>query len=250
MKEIIVLPLVGVAAFVLIQVSSHYIAVESKDRNPTMKPPESIEHFTFGYRDSIADSLWIRTIQDFEYCGAQAAAKTNGETKTWDVDPTLQKAMVGAQCEKGWTFHMLNEITDLSPKFEIIYTMGAPGLSIIVDDREGAEILFDKGIRALPKNWQIPYMAAYHALFETRKYEKAGDLLKLVGDLGGPEWVYFLATRVYSRAGRAELGKAVIERYIKNFAEDEVPERAKRRLDEINAVLEDERGKDPGSSSP
>ena len=165
------------------------------------------------------------------------------EDPRWDADTSLAQPLKEARCQQGWAFHMLNEITDLSPKFEIVYTMGAPGLSIMVDDRLGAEVIFDKGIVALPKNWQIPYMAAYHALFETRKFEKAGDLLRRVGDLGGPEWVYFLATKVYSRAGRAELGKAVIEDYIKNFPPNEVPIRAKQRLAEVEAILAEEKTK-------
>lgn len=235
-------PFIALLAFGWIQVFGHLNLVESKDRAPTMVPPENIERFTFGYRDSIADSLWIRTIQDFEYCGSQA--KELGEAApVFPGVPELEKQMAKAKCEKGWAFHMLNEITDLSPKFEVIYTMGAPGLSIVVDDREGAEILFDKGIAALPKNWQIPYMAGYHAMYETRKFEKAGDLLKRAGDLGAPEWVYFLATRFYSRAGRAELGRAVLLEYIKNFPPDEVPPRALDRLREVEAVLAEEKAK-------
>ncbi|MCB0384205.1 MAG: hypothetical protein KDD43_02335, partial [Bdellovibrionales bacterium] len=71
MKDVVILSAVALIAFGVIQVSSHFIAVEAKDRNPTLRPPENIEHFTFGYRDSIADGLWIRTIQDFEFCGSQ-----------------------------------------------------------------------------------------------------------------------------------------------------------------------------------
>lgn len=221
------------------------VANQSVDRHPTLLPPENIEHFTFGYGDSIADSLWIRSIQDMEFCGATsvtAQVSQFDEPKSpVQTDPTGAPKSA-AQCKKGWAFHMLNEITDLSPKFEIVYTMGATGLSILVDDREGAEIIFDKGVVAFPRVWQISYTAAYHALFETGNLEKGARLLKQAGDSGAPAWVYFLATHVYSQAGLAELGKAVVEEYIQKFPPDEVPLRAKQRLAEVEAILRKERG--------
>jgi len=243
-KELVKIWLALVLSFVVIQVTGQQIKMAAKGRHPIMIPPKNIEHFSFGYSDSLADSFWIRTIQSFEYCGAEGdSSKIIPESPRWDADASLEKPQKLARCQKGWAFHMLNEITDLSPKFKIIYTMGAPGLSIVVDDREGAEVIFDKGVVALPHNWQIPYMAAYHALFETRKFEKAAKLLHQTGDRGGPEWVYFLASRVYSRAGRAELGRAVITQYIKNFAPDKVPKRAKQRLAEVEAILAKEKSK-------
>jgi len=238
MQNLVKIWLALALSFAVTQFASQKIEVESKERTPFMIPPKNIEHFSFGYRDSIADSFWVRTIQNFEYCGAEGdSSQIISEAPRWDADSSLEKPQKQARCQKGWGFHMLNEITDLSPKFETIYTMAAPGLSIVVDDREGAEIIFDKGIEAFPDNWQIPYMAAYHALFETRKFEKAAQLLYKVGDLGGPEWVYFLATKVYSRIGQAELGLAVITQYIKNFEPDKIPEHAKKRLAEVQAML-------------
>ncbi|MBK9039695.1 MAG: hypothetical protein IPL83_11120 [Bdellovibrionales bacterium] len=221
------------------------VANQSEDRHPMLLPPENIEHFTFGYGDSIADSLWIRSIQDMEFCGATAVtaqvSQFDEPKSSVQTDPTGTPKSP-AQCKKGWAFHMLNEITDLSPKFEIVYTMGATGLSILVDDREGAEIIFDKGVVAFPRVWQISYTAAYHALFETGNLEKGARLLKQAGDSGAPGWVYFLATHVYSQAGLAELGKAVVEEYIQKFPPDEVPLRAKQRLAEVEAILRKERG--------
>lgn len=231
---------------------AHYfgqiVSMQAKQRNPLLVPPENIEHFAFGYADTLADSFWLRTIQDFEYCGSSASGlhldldklKNESQSDSYQGSQS-QTPLKPARCEKGWAFRMLNEITDLSPKFEIIYTMAAPGLSIVVDDREGAEILFDKGIQALPEIWQIPYMAGYHALYETQKLDKAARLLHLAGQLGAPEWVYFLATRISTRVGMAEFGKKVITEYIERFPPDEVPERARQRLREVEAVLKEER---------
>ncbi len=221
------------------------VASQSEDRHPTLLPPENIEHFTFGYGDSIADSLWIRSIQDMEFCGS--AAVTAQVSQFDEPKSPVQTDPIGtpkspAQCKRGWAFHMLNEITDLSPKFEIVYTMGATSLSVLVGDREGAEIIFDKGVVAFPRIWKIPYTAAYHALFETGNFEKGARLLKQAGDAGAPNWVYSLATHAYSQAGLAELGKAVVEEYIQKFPPDEVPLRAKQRLAEVEAILRKERG--------
>lgn len=256
MKSHLLYSLVILSSFLLTHYFGLLVDAKTSSRDPFVIPPENIEHFAFGYAESLADSLWLRTIQDIEYCGSknkevslkavENKRSINSSGHASDILPPLagdQKdelskgSAAAAKCRKGWSFHMLDEITDLSPKFETIYMMGAPGLSILVDDREGAEIIFDKGIKALPKNWQIPYMAAYHALFETRKFDKAARLLEQVGRMGGPEWVYFLATRIYSRAGMAALGKSVIMEYIKGFPPDQVPERARQRLAEVEALL-------------
>src|SRR5688572_4310999 len=62
-------------------------------RSAYLTPPE-LKHFTFGYNEAIADSLWIRAIQDFDFCNQ----KIN------------EQDCVG----QSWLYHMLDQITELS----------------------------------------------------------------------------------------------------------------------------------------
>lgn len=163
-------------------------------------PPPHLEFFHFGYNEVIADSLWVRAIQDFDYCESQIA----------------QNLCVG----NSWLFQMLDSITNLSPHFRVVYATGTLTLSVLISDIEGASKLFDKAVRAFPTDGPILYRAAYHALYEEKNNEKAADLAVRAAQYGGPAWLYSLATRLYTEAGQKELGERLYQD-LKAKGEDE-----------------------------
>ncbi len=130
---------------------------------------------------------------------------------------------------------MLSTITDLAPRFKVPYKAGAIGLSVGVDDREGARIIFEKAIKQFPEDWTISYAASYHYLFEIQDPVRAADLLMQASRYGGPPWLPALASKLYSASGRQELGRSVIEEYLKTNPEGEGATRARKRLHELNS---------------
>lgn len=117
------------------------------------------------------------------------------------------------KCDQSWGFKMLDAVTRLDPRFEMPYVAGTMALSIMVEDYEGASILFDRGIAQYPHNWTLLYRAAYHFLFDKQNFEKAGSLLMRASEEGGPTWLRSLAARVYSRAGQLALGISALKSY-------------------------------------
>ncbi len=158
-------------------------------RESYITPPE-IKHFTFGYKEQIADLIWLRAIQDFDFCS----------------HPVNDRDCKG----KSWLFRTLNSVVDLSPKFRIVYATGSLALTIIINDYEGASILFDKGVEQFPKDWSIIFRAAYHALYEERNKPKAARLLKQAADNGAPKWTYALAESLHLQSGESALAEQLL----------------------------------------
>jgi hypothetical protein len=172
-------------------------------------PPE-FKHFTFGYNEPIADFLWIRAIQDFDFCSEKINEK---------------------DCKgQSWLFHMLNQVTELSPQFRMPYATGGIALTIIVNDYEGASKIFDKAVLAFPKDWRILGRAAYHALYEEKDKVKAAHLLKSGAENGGPFWYYTLSGRLFAEGGEMQLGEALLEELKASGQPDHVIDRLKKKL--------------------
>jgi len=164
-------------------------------------PPKILSKVAFGFSESVADSLWMRSLQDLDYCNEKLAAK---------------------RCKgESWLYHVYDVASDLSPRFRSLYSMGSLALSILVSDVEGGEKLLDKGIQNFPDDWILLYRASYHAIYETGNKKKAAELLARAGRAGAPPWVYSLAGRIYSEEGAVELAeKLLIE--MKESKQDEV----------------------------
>lgn len=180
-----------------------------------LSPPIGIEHFTLGYRDVTADLLWIRAIQDFDYCDQQIA----------------KNLCVG----KGWLYRMLNAITDLSPKFRMPYATGAVALSVMVSDVSGAARIFDKGVVQFPNDWPILYRAGYHYLYEVKDKKKAADLFIRAGRNGAPPWVFSLAGGLYNETNDRDAAEAVLAEMIKTEVDPAIVKRLHEKLQNLRA---------------
>ena len=175
-----------------------------------ISPPPFIEHLVFGHNEIVADSLWIRAIQDFDYCEKQIATNV---------------------CRgKGWVAKMLDAVTNLSPKIYFAYSVGAISLSVIVSDIEGATLLFDKGVKQFPDKWPLIYRAAYHALYEEKNTAKAAQLMELAGQAGAPPWVFILSAKLYQENGKQEVGIRLLHELEAQNADPVLIKRMKERL--------------------
>lgn len=220
-------------AAVLIVVITNTSVTTVFHRGTLLYPPQFISQNTLGYTNLIADILWLRVIQDYDYCENENIAK--GVNPGMTLEDIISKKIVNSRCSRGWVYQMLDAITDIDPRFEHVYYTGAVTLSVAVDDREGARLFFEKGLLRFPKKWNLAYAAAYHYLFEVQDAARAADLLLQASQYGGPSWLPVLASRLYSQAGRYQLGVSVLEEYLKSNPEGEGAKRAKERLEKLKA---------------
>lgn len=181
-----------------------------KTQRELLSPPKDIIYFTAGHRDLLADLLWIRAIQDFDYC----EKKINKQLCT----------------NNSWLYQVLDVITDLSPQFRMAYSAGAMALTIVISDIEGASKFFDKAVAHFPKDWIILYHAAYHAIYEEKNNEKAAKLVEGAAQNGAPDWVYSLSARLYSSAGKKDLAQGLILQLESSGGDPRMIEKLKERM--------------------
>lgn len=225
-----------------------YFDLTSKDENKKLyiPPPENLNLMTFGYHENFADSLWLRWLQNPEECGKDKISRLSFE-KEYEGYKEKNKDVMNLKlgfdrnqrsvCSKGWSFLMLDAITNLAPKFRYSYLIGTTLLSILVEDHEGAALLYEKALKSFPQDWKLYYGAAYHYLYELDDVEKAAEYLRKAGNFGGPEWVFSLAAKLYSKMGKAFLGLTSLKQY-RQIIEKEGDLKRLTEIDERISVLE------------
>lgn len=190
----------------IIYINKNY-TIPKKVQNTILYPPKYMSLFSFGYADYYADVLWLRLIQDIDFC-------EKGKNK----------------CSEGWAYKMLDSITELSPKFRTAYAFGALTLSVLVNDIKGSSKIFRKAIKNFPNDWEILYRASYHFLLEEKDNVLAAQLLQRSAENGGPNWLYSLASRLHKKEGSLLLGIVSLEAYLKTLKKPKNIIKIKKRL--------------------
>ena len=188
-------------------------------------PPEIISQFSFGFSEIYADILWMRLLQDIDFCSSTKGLPLyDGKTKY--------------QCEKGWSYKMTSAITELAPRFLAPYEISGSIMSIIMGDRLGAQKIYDKAVQRFPGNWRIHFSAGYHYLMELKEEEKAAPLLIRSADLGGPFWLYALAAKTYGKIGKLLLSKEILLQAIEKDFKGEYKKALELKLREVEEAIE------------
>ena len=240
---------IAIFVFAALQGINHlYAEAQFKRPEGLVPPPQYVEHMAFGYHETMADSLWLRTIQDFEECEilqnnpekyyGQSAYTMPEELKV--SDPHLDRDLINTlekipkqkkMCGRGWTFTMMDAATNLVPRFRAPYVYGATALSVILEDYDGSKLMFDKGVRNFPNDWTILYRAAYHYLFDRKDLKTAAELMNRAAKEGAPIWLQSLAARLYTQAGQAELGLNLLRDYLKEADNEATQKDIQQRID-------------------
>ncbi len=204
------------------------------DKRFLAPPPEHMELFTFGFADAFADSLWLRWIQDSDYCQTYAGI---APAKPIEEKDDTFKNVRNKICDNSWSFKMLDAITRIAPRFRMAYANGAISLSVLVEDYEGAKVIFDRGTAAFPNDWDILYQASYHYLFDRHDLKTAADLLDRARKAGGPWWFSLLASKLYSKSGQIEIGIKTLRRYRETLKDERQIKDLDQRIETLEKQL-------------
>lgn len=187
-------------------------------------PPKEIKYFHFGQSMAMADLLWIRWIQNIEQCDAvQESPIILGKVQQYPLKP----------CAGGWSGQMLDRITLLDPYFKNAYVLGATVVSVLVEDKIGLDEVFERGIVHFPKDWIIPYRAAYHEMEVMKDNSKAAYYLSIAGRNGAPPWVLALASRLYTKEGAYELAERSLQELLNQPLDEDYRQKIETRLKEL-----------------
>ena len=156
----------------------------------------------------------------------------------------------GRHMKKDATFFnlhpVLNLITDLDPRFEDAYIMGAMALSDNGQKQE-AEALLAKGVKANPDDWRFAYDAGMNLFLfgdTPEQYLRAAGYFKQAAALkDAPAEARFMEARMYTVTGRRELMIAVWKDTYVNSPSKEARGVAERALTRLGVKL-------PGAKAP
>ncbi len=190
--------------FLILALSICGIAVFGKVRDREKRPlyftpPNILQHFSLGYKDFIANLLWLRFIQSADFCSFEKGKPVyTGDKK---------------DCELGWSYNMVSAITDLAPRFKTPYKLSSLILSIFTGDKKGAEKILLKGLKHFPEDWPINFYATYLYAVELKKPKLAARYAYQAAKNGGPYWLYSLSAKQYGETGIKEhkrLGEQIL----------------------------------------
>ncbi len=177
--------------------------------------PQTISFVTFGYRNLFSDFLWIRAIQDFDYC----------ESKT------IQPDQKNATCKDfGWVYSILNGIFHLEPEFKMAQRTGPLVMSVLVEDIAGASRLFWQAYLNFPTDWVLSYRFGYHAYAEMGDSKLAGYMFLQSAKNGGPAWLFELSSSLLKDGGNHFVLDQIVQGMSQGGIDPELMERVRAKL--------------------
>ncbi len=197
-------------------------------------PPKIMSQFNLGFKNLMADILWVRWLQSIDLCAQSGGL--NKEVFTSEKQ-TLELSKNIGNCETGWAYQMLDRITDLNPNFNIAYRFGILSLSVFGKDRQGATLLIEKAMKHHPNDWVMAYRGAYHHMFEDINLEKAANLLAMAARNGAPVWVASLAAKMQMEQSKDEFALKYLLEIRDKFSDSKYQNRIDERISEINKRL-------------
>lgn len=206
---------------------------------PPIIPQEDIKvypdpysrYFTLGYGEALADSVFIKLLLNMDYCENE---KPQDRLSTGlNLDNILETQLPPSLCHLGWAYQWTDFLTELAPEFKTPYALFGTSLSVLVEDREGARRIFEKGLLKFPKDWTLNYRASYHYLYEVQDADRAAHLMLTAAQNGGPAYLVGLASQLYTRLGQKAFARSFLESFIEENPEIEESEHLQRRLQQI-----------------
>ena len=183
----------------------------SKNKIEYMAPtlsPEVLKTMSLGYENFIADYYWLTAIQ---YYGGKAMANS--------AMPQL--------------YSLFDIITTLDPKFVYSYLFASYVLSDADSPTRSLEIL-QKGFRANPEEWEIPYQIGFVYYLYFKSYRQAAHYFEIAGKIpGAPNAPSRLAAMLYTKVGQKRVARILWERALVTAPDKYAKEKIERHIIEL-----------------
>jgi len=153
--------------------------------------------------------------------------------------------------EQRWLAQALETAVDLDPRFHRLYLRGAAmlvynGQAFSVEALNAANHLLERGERAFPDDWELPFQRGFNLLFELPKLtgeddprvpdwrQQGVDALRQAATLdGAPPWLANLAARLLTKEGGEELAIRNLEQTYAVTSNEETRAEIARKLSEL-----------------
>jgi hypothetical protein len=138
--------------------------------------PEYLQLTSVGYRELVADALWLQAIQ------------VMGERKI-------------SEAAGRWLYRAFDIITTLDPKFVRVYEAGGLALTTLVVLPSQSNQLLMKGFEHNPEEWKLPFYLGINYYFELYDDGKAGEYMAQASRISGaPPGLVPIAANLFASA--------------------------------------------------
>ena len=170
---------------------------------------EYLKPAVLGYHHPGADLLWLRLVQVIGKKGNSAD-------------------------EYEWMYHALDVITTLDPQYAYAYYAGGVTLGDLANRPDLSIRLLEKGVKANPEVWNIPFLLGYNYYFLLGDPAKGAEYIMKAASLpDGPVYLPGLATRLAAEAGSPGTALAFLEARLRETQDSEMREVLANRMKEV-----------------
>ena len=170
---------------------------------------EYLKPALLGYHHLGADILWLRLIQ------VMGNRRNSAD-------------------EYKWMYHALDVITTLDPQYAYAYYAGGVILGDLANRPDLSNRLLERGIKANPDEWNIPFLLGYNYYFLLGDPAKGAEYIMRAASLpDGPSYLPGLATRMAAEAGSPDTALAFLEGRLRETHNPEMREVLANRMNEV-----------------
>jgi len=170
---------------------------------------EYLKPALLGYHHLGADILWLRLVQ--------VIGKTRNSTDEYE-----------------WMYHALDVITMLDPQYAYAYYAGGVILGDLANRPDLSNQLLERGVRANPDVWNIPFLLGYNYYFLLADPAKGAEyIMEAARRPNGPSYLPGLATRMAAEAGSPDTALAFLEARLRETQDQNLREVLANRMKEV-----------------
>jgi tetratricopeptide (TPR) repeat protein len=170
-------------------------------RNPAWLPSGTVlRTASFGQRLVLADLYWLRAVS---YMGETLLAKSD----RWEALLPLAEI-----------------VTDLDPRYGYVYQMTGSNLAGLAHRYAEADRILQKGMRALPDRWSLPFVQATNKFLFEQDYAEAARYARLAAELSKRPHLALLAANLSALANSDDEYETAASFLVQMLGQAELPE--------------------------
>lgn len=176
-----------------------------------LPPGEYLKLAVLGYRDIVADFIWLKAVQN--YAGRN-------------------------QSRAGYlaAYHAADVATDLNPDFVHAYKASGTILSVWANMPNESVAILKKGVQNNPTVWELPFFLAYDYYYDLHDPQTAATYFqKAAGLPGAPGWLGKLAAKMTVQAGDPDAALEFLQRLYQATSDERTREGLLERMREVEA---------------
>jgi hypothetical protein len=135
-----------------------------------------------------------------------------------------------------WLAHILNLVTDLDPRYRVVYYFGGLVLAVEASQVDESTALLKKGMKNLPEVWKFPFFVGFNYLYYKGDAASAAEYISRAATLPeSPEYLPRLAASLYARSGRTDAAVAFLQTMERTVDDERLRGNLRRKIEDLKA---------------